>query len=40
MRFVEDPKLPVPVALVYWTDQPVSDTELLPRLNSSMKSFV
>ncbi len=40
MRFVADPKLPVPVALVYWTDHPASDTELLPRLNSSMKSFV
>jgi hypothetical protein len=31
--------LPVPVALAYCTDMPVSDTAVVPRLNSSMKSF-
>ena len=32
-------KLPVPLALAYCTDQPLSETVLAPRLNSSMKSF-
>jgi len=39
MRFVAEPKLPVPVADVYWTDQPASERGAVPRLNSSMKSF-
>ena len=32
------PKLPAPVALAYWTDQPVRETVALPRLKSSTKS--
>jgi hypothetical protein len=32
------PKLPVPVALAYCNDVPVSATGVLPRLNSSTKS--
>src|SRR5262245_25850510 len=35
MRPVLAPKLPVPVALVYWIDQPSRDTDVVPRLNSS-----
>ena len=34
------PRLPVPVALAYCTDQPFSDTGVVPRLNSSTKSCV
>ena len=34
------PKLPVPVALAYWSDQPASEVEVEPRLKSSMKSCV
>jgi hypothetical protein len=34
------PKLPVPVALAYCSDQPVSETELEPRLKSSTKSLL
>ena len=34
------PKLPVPVALAYCTDHPASETEAVPRLNSSTKSCV
>ncbi len=40
MRLVASPKFPVPVALVYWSDQPSTDAGLVPRLNSSMKSWV
>ncbi len=40
IKFVADPKLPVPVALVYCNDQPSTETLLVPRLNNSMKSFV
>src|SRR5262245_28826492 len=29
------PRLPVPVALAYWIDQPASETGVAPRLNSS-----
>jgi hypothetical protein len=32
-------KAPVPVAELYWTDQPVTSTAVPPRLNTSMKSF-
>ena len=35
MRFVALPKFPVPVALAYWSDQPVRSTSALLRLNSS-----
>jgi hypothetical protein len=28
----------VPAALAYWTDQPSTDTVVVPRLYSSMKS--
>src|SRR5436190_18862236 len=38
MRLVADPKLPLPVAPVYCTDQPAARTEVLPRLKSSTKS--
>jgi hypothetical protein len=34
------PKFPVPVALVYWTDQPARETVVFPRLKSSTKSWV
>ena len=34
------PKLPVPLALVYWTDQPFTEAVVVPRLNSSTKSWV
>ena len=34
------PKVPVPVAEAYCSDQPVRFTVVLPRLNSSMKSWV
>ena len=30
------PKLPVPVALAYWTELPASDAGAVPRLYSSM----
>ncbi len=33
---VLDPKFPAPVALAYWSDQPVSETVVVPRLKSSM----
>src|SRR5688572_11404903 len=29
----------VPAVAAYWTDQPFSETDAFPRLNSSMKSF-
>jgi hypothetical protein len=35
-----EPKLPVPVALAYWSDISASETLELPRLKSSMKSCV
>src|SRR5712691_108498 len=35
IRFVAEPKLPVPVALVYWIDQPESDTGSVLPLKSS-----
>jgi hypothetical protein len=31
---------PVPVAAWYWTDQPSTLTAAVPRLRSSMKSFL
>ena len=34
------PKLPVPVALAYWIDMPLRDSETVPRLKSSTKSCV
>jgi len=40
IRFVAEPKFPVPLALVYWSDQVPRSTGALPRLKSSMKSFV
>ena len=35
IRFVAEPKLPAPVALVYWSDHAPRSTGALPRLNSS-----
>ena len=35
-RLVAAPKIPVPLALVYWTDQPASEALAVPRLKSSM----
>src|SRR2546423_9300887 len=33
--FAAFPKVPVPVALVYWMDHPARSTDAAPRLNSS-----
>jgi hypothetical protein len=40
IKVAEDPKFPVPVALVYWIDHPAMLAGVVPRLNNSTKSWV